>query len=155
FALEEPVAHSAKTLAGVIDGIRYHVPDVEYDPAKLRKTLESMSGKVFLYDHFGAATFETIKDKMRYMAHAFGVHDFFLDHLTALAATLDDDERKAIDKMMADLSKLTLELDSTIYFISHLSTPEGKSHEEGGRVLEKHFRGSRSIGYWSHFLFCL
>lgn len=155
FALEEPVAHSAKTLAGVIDGIRYHVPDVEYDPAKLRKTLESLSGKVFLYDHFGAATFETIKDKMRYMAHAFGVRDFFLDHLTALAATLDDDERKAIDKMMADLSKLTLELDSTIYFISHLSTPEGKSHEEGGRVLEKHFRGSRAIGYWSHFLFAL
>ena len=25
--------------------------------------------------------------------------------------------------------------------------------EEGARVMERHFRGSRSIGYWSHFLF--
>jgi twinkle protein len=37
--------------------------------------------------------------------------------------------------------------------VSHLTTPEGKAHEEGGRVLEKQFRGSRSIAYWSHFLF--
>jgi twinkle protein len=155
FALEEPVHHSAKTLAGVIDGVRYHVPGVVYEPAKLEATLRGMSGKVYLYDHFGAATFDTIVDKMRYMAHAFGVKDFFLDHLTALAATMGDDERKAIDKMMAELSALTIELDATIYYISHLTTPEGKSHEEGGRVLEKHFRGSRAIGFWTHFIFAI
>lgn len=155
FALEEPVHHSAKTLAGVIDGVRYHVPGEKFDPKRLLKTLESLKGRVYFYDHFGSATWETIKEKMRYMAHAFGVKDFFLDHLTALAATLDEDERKAIDVMMAELSALTLELDCTIYYVSHLSTPEGKSHEEGGRVMERHFRGSRAIGYWSHFLFAL
>lgn len=152
-ALEEPVHHSAKTLAGVIDGVRYHVPGVEYDRAKLRTTLEWMDGKAYFYDHFGAATFDAIKDKVRYMAHSLGCKDIFIDHLTALAATMDDDERKAIDKMMAELSAIAIELDVTIYFISHLSTPDGKPHEEGGRVLEKHFRGSRAIGYWSHFLF--
>lgn len=151
--LEEPPHHTAKTLAGVIDGVRYHVPGVQYDVAKLRQRLEWMQGKVHLYDHFGAATFESIRDKVRYMTHSLGCKDIFLDHLTALAATMDDDERKAIDKMMAALSSLALELDITLYFISHLTTPEGKPHEEGGRVLEKHFRGSRAIGYWSHFLF--
>jgi twinkle protein len=154
-ALEEPPHHSLKTLAGVIDGVRYHVPGTEYDPAQLRKTVESMNGKVFLYDHFGAATFETIVEKMRYMRHSLGIRDFFLDHLTALAATMGDDERKAIDTMMAELSALTIELDCTIDYISHLTTPEGKSHEEGGRVQERHLRGSRAIAYWSHFIFAL
>jgi twinkle protein len=82
-----------------------------------------------------------------------GVQDIFLDHLTALAAAIDTDERKAIDAIMAELSSLTQELECTIYYVSHLTTPEGKAHEEGGRVLEKQFRGSRSIAYWSHFLF--
>lgn len=82
--------------------------------------------------------------------------DIFLDHLTALAAAIDEqDERKAIDKIMAELSALTQELDCTIYYISHLTTPDGKPHEEGGRVFEKHFRGSRSIAYWSHFMFAM
>lgn len=154
-ALEEPTHHTAKTIAGVMDGIRYHVPGIDYDPAKLEATLRSMQGKVYLYDHFGSATYETVIEKMRYMHHAFGVRDFFLDHLTALAATMGDDERKAIDKMMAELSALMIELDSTLDYISHLTTPDGKSHEEGGRVLERHLRGSRSIAYWSHFIFAL
>ena len=57
-----------------------------------------------------------------------------------------------LDAIMGELSSLTQELDCTIYYVSHLTTPEGKAHEEGGRVLEKQFRGSRSIAYWSHFL---
>lgn len=153
--LEEPPHHSLLTLAGVIDGVRYHVPGVQFDREKRRERLEWLQGRATFYDHFGAATFATVKDKIRYMAHSRGCRDIFLDHLTALAATIDDDERKAIDKMMADLSKLALELDVSLYYISHLTTPDGKPHEEGGRVLEKHFRGSRAIGYWSHFLFGL
>jgi len=156
FHLEESPPHTAKTLAGVIDGVRYHVPGVQYDPEKLKATLRGLSGRVHLFNHFGGITYESVIEKMRYMRHAFGVQDFFLDHLTALAAVMDgDDERKQIDKMMAELAALMLELDSTLYYISHLTTPEGKAHEEGGRVLEKHLRGSRSIVFWSHFIFAL
>lgn len=154
-ALEEATHHTLKTVAGVIDGVRYHVPGVEYDEEKAAATMRSLQGRLFMYDHFGGATYETVIEKIRYMHHAFGVRDFFLDHLTALAATMGDDERKAIDLMMAELSALMIELDSTLYYISHLSTPDGKSHEEGGRVLERHLRGSRSIAYWSHFIFAL
>lgn len=152
-ALEEAPAHTLRTIAGIIDGVRYHVPGVQFDPHQLRRTVASLIGKVHLYDHFGAATFETIVAKIRYMVHSLGCRDIFLDHLTALAATVGEDERKAIDLMMAELSALVQELDITLYFISHLTTPEGKAHEEGGRVQERHFRGSRSIAYWSHFLF--
>lgn len=151
--LEEPPAQTLKTLAGMFMGKRVHVPGVEYDREELRATLEGLRGRVYLYDHFGSMSFDVIRDKIRYMVRALGVRDIFLDHLTALAASIDTDERKAIDKIMAELSSLTQELDCTIYYVSHLTTPEGKAHEEGGRVLEKQFRGSRSIAYWSHFLF--
>lgn len=151
--LEEPPSMTAKTVAGMMMGKRVHVPEVEYDRDELRDTLLSLSGRVYLYDHFGSMCFEVIKQKIRYMVRALGVKDIFLDHLTALAAAIETDERKAIDAIMAELSSLCQELDCTIYYISHLTTPEGKAHEEGGRVLEKQFRGSRSIAYWSHFLF--
>jgi twinkle protein len=151
--LEEPPAHTLRTLAGMKMGKRVHVPGVTYKQDDLRATIDTLNGKVFFYDHFGAMGWDAIKEKMRFMVLALGCKDIFLDHLTALAASIDEDERKAIDKIMAELSALTQELDCTIYFVSHLTTPEGKPHEEGGRVLEKQFRGSRSIGYWSHFLF--
>lgn len=151
--LEEPVALTAKTIAGMMMGQRVHVPGVEYDRDQLRETLVSLEGRVFLYDHFGSMDWKSIKKRIRYMVRGCGVKDIFLDHLTALAAAIDEDERKAIDKIMAELSSLTQELECTIYYVSHLTTPDGTPHEEGGRVLEKQFRGSRSIAYWSHFLF--
>lgn len=152
-ALEEHPTHTLRILAGKSLNKRIHVPGHGVPEAKIKKAISDLSGKVYFYDHFGAADYETIKEKIRYMVVSLGCKDIFLDHLTALAAAVDEDERKAIDTIMADLASLTQQLDCTIYYISHLTTPEGKSHEEGGRVLEKHFRGSRSIAYWSHFLF--
>jgi twinkle protein len=95
-----------------------------------------------------------VKEKMEYLHHAHGVQYFFLDHLTALAAW-QDDERKALEVIMSEMAMLSKKLPCTILFISHLATPEGKSHEEGGRVTIRHFKGSRSIGYWSHYMFAL
>jgi twinkle protein len=46
-------------------------------------------------------------------------------------------------------------LDFALFLVSHLATAEGKPHEEGGRVMLKHFRGSRAIGQWSNFVFGL
>lgn len=157
FSLEEPVHHSARTLAGVIDGVRYHVPGVEYDQAQLRKTLESLLGKAYFFDPTSdRATYEGVIEKMRYMRHAFGVRHFFLDNLTSLIAMMDEDnERKAIDRMMADFVALMIELDSILYFVSHLNTPEGKAHEEGGRVKENQLRGSRAIAFTANFIFAV
>lgn len=154
-ALEEHPAHTLKVLAGKSVSKRLHIPGEQVPEADVREAIKGLDGKVFFYNHFGAAAWDTIKDKIKYMVQALDCRDIFLDHLTALAAAIDEDERKAIDAIMADLSALAQQLDCTIYYISHLTTPEGKSHEEGGRVLEKHFRGSRSIAYWSHFLFGL
>lgn len=154
-ALEENPAHTLKVLAGKSINKRLHVPNHGVAKAEVDKAVAGLSGKVFFYNHFGAADYETIKNKIRFMVQSLGCRFIFLDHLTALAASIEDDERKAIDKIMADLSSLAQQLDCSIFYVSHLTTPEGKPHEEGGRVLEKHFRGSRAIAYWSHFLFGL
>ena len=56
---------------------------------------------------------------------------------------------------MPELASMVEQHDFTLHFISHLTTPSGTAHEEGGRVLEKHFTGSRAIARWSHNLFAL
>jgi twinkle protein len=56
---------------------------------------------------------------------------------------------------MKEMASLAKALKIIIHFISHLATPEGKSHEEGGHVSIRHFKGARAIGFWAHFMFGL
>jgi twinkle protein len=153
FMLEQHPVETLKRVAGKMDGRLYHLPDSDQSglPETLRK-MQSGPGQLYLYDNFGATEWPVIRDRMRYLRHAFGVRLFYLDHLTALAAA-EDDERKALEQITADMAALNKELQSWTLFVSHLASPEGKSHEEGGRVTIKQFKGSRAIGFWSHFLF--
>lgn len=152
--LEENPVKTLRTLAGMRLGKRVHVPGVEFDEAALEKVIDEMDGLFFPYNHFGAKDWDSIKGVIRYMILGLGIKDIFLDHLTALLAHAEDD-RKELDVIMADLASLVEQHDATIHFISHLTTPTGTAHEEGGRVLEKHFTGSRAIARWAHNLFAL
>lgn len=151
-SLEQSPGETGLRLAGKIAKIPLHVPD-RWDEVEFDKAFDEITTgdeKVFLYDHFGSAEWDLIKARIEYLAHSEGIRYFFLDHLTALSA---DSDREAIDQIMADLGGLVKSLDVALIFISHLNTPEGKPHEEGGRVMIRHFRGSRSIGFWSHYMF--
>ncbi len=154
FYLEQEPVETARRVAGKVAHKRFHVPDAGWTQDELLETWDKLmdSGKIYLYNHFGCTEWEIIESRIRYLVHACGVKDIFLDHLTALAAA-EDDERKALERIMADIGSLVKELDITLYFISHLATPEGRPHEEGGRVMIRHFKGSRAIGYWCHFMF--
>jgi twinkle protein len=147
---EEQPKHTLKTLGGMAIRKRVHVPGTEYDRAAHREAMESFKGLYFPLA-LRSRDFEEVKSNIRYLVHAEGVRDFFIDPMTALVATVED-ERRALDAMMCELAGLAEELDITIHLVSHLSTPEGKSHEDGGRIAEKHFRGSRSVAYWAHFM---
>lgn len=133
----------------------FHIPGMLYtDEEKLEAYEATMgSGRVFMYNHFGHTDYETIKSRIRFMAVSCNCTFIYLDHITALVSgDKDGDERKQLDYIMTDLASLVRELNINIHFISHLSTPEGKPHEEGGRVQIKHFRGSRAIGQWSSYM---
>jgi twinkle protein len=157
FSLEQHVVETAKRIAGKAAGKVFHIPDAGWTPEDLDAAWEKLEGgrKVFLYDSFGANEWGPISEKMEYLVHAKGVRYVFLDHLTALAAGSEDDERVALENIMAEMSKLAQRLGLTIFFVSHLATPEKGSHEEGARVTIRQFKGSRAIGFWSHFMFGL
>lgn len=155
--LEQAPSETLQRIAGKMDGKLYHIPDGLSTREELASAIDKIecNGKVFLYDSWGASEWDVIKNKVRYLAHSEGVELFYIDHLTALAA-MADDEKKALEKIMAEMAGLCQELGIIIHLVSHLSTPEGgKSHEEGARVMIKHYKGSRSIGFWCHFIFAI
>lgn len=154
FFLEEPAPKTVRTIAGKIANKQFHKPDSGIDPLEIEEGIKKLNGKIYLYNHFGYKDWSTIKRKIRYMALALGIKDIFIDHLTALVAE-EDNKNDALNRIMADMSSLANSLDISIYYISHLRTPDGTSHEEGGRVKENQFIGSRAIAQWSHYMFAL
>jgi len=156
FMLEQQPVETAKRVAGKFAGKAFHIPDGSWTQDELVKVIERLEADdhLFFYDSFGATDWEVIASTIRYLAHSEGVRLFYVDHLTALAAAAED-ERKALEAIMADMGALVKELGIVIHLVSHLATPEGKPHEEGGRVMIRHFKGSRAIGFWCHYMFGL
>lgn len=156
FSLEQHPVETAKRIAGKVAHKPFHIPDAGWTEGDLDAAWDRLmkNGKVFLYDSFGANEWATIEQKIEYLVHAHGVRYIFLDHLTALAAA-EEDERIALEKIMADMGALVKRLNIALFLISHLATPESGSHEEGARVTIRQFKGSRAIGFWCHYMFGL
>lgn len=156
FFLEQPPDETVKRVCGKFAKRSFHVPDDGWTQDELVHAMDKLEGddRVVLYDSFGVTDWAVIADAMRFLFHSEGTRVFYLDHLTALAASKDD-ERKELEKIMAEMAGLVKELGIIIHLVSHLATPEGTPHEEGGRVMIRHFKGSRSIGFWCMFMFGL
>lgn len=148
--LEQKPTESAKRIAGKIAGKRFHVPNAGWTPDELKESVSHLKGKVTFYDSWGETEWDVVKGKIRYMAVTLGHKLIYVDHLTALADT--SNEKESIEQIMKEMAGLANELSVIITYVSHLATPEGKPHEEGGRVMIRHFKGSRAIGFWSYFL---
>ncbi len=156
FFLEEQPKDTAMALMSKHANKPLHIPGTPHTQAEKDAAFKTLDGWVYYFDHFGATEYENIKSRMRYLVVSLGVKHIFLDHITALTSgDMENDERKRIDFIMTDLASLVRELKFNIHFISHLNTPDGKPHEEGGRVMIRHFRGSRALGQWSSFMFGL
>jgi len=153
--LEEPAHKTLKVLAGKRVNKRFHIPadkGGDWTIEELTEGINDLRGKVYLYNHFGSKDWESIEAKIRYMVVALGIKDIYLDHLTALVAQ-EDNEYKALNRIMEEMASLVQDLDCTIFYISHLRKAAGTPHEEGGHVSADQFKGSGAIVYWSNFLF--
>jgi len=153
--LEEAPEDTLTSVMSKHVSIPFHIPDSVYTQEQKDKAFDDVTStnRLFLYDSFGYTDYEIIKSRIRYMVVSCGCKYIFLDHITALVSSAEvADERRELDNIMTSLASLVRELNFTLFLISHLTSPEGKSHEEGGRVTIKQFRGSRSIGQWSSFM---
>jgi len=159
FYLEQMPVETAKRIGGKIAGKQFHIPNLEGEEPRwttedLRNTLMDprLEENLTMYNAFGITQWESLKPKIIYLAEK-GVKHFFIDHLTAMATGGDRDEKTELENIMSELAGLGQRMGLIFHVISHLTTPEGKSHEEGGRVTIRQFKGSRAIGYWSYFMF--
>ena len=151
--LEQQPTETVTRVAGKLAGKRFHVPDGSWTKEERNEWVTKLDGKVTLYDNFGETEWSVVASKVRYMAISEGIRIFYIDHLTAMADT--SDERGSLEQIMKEMASLAKALKIIIHFISHLATPDGKSHEEGGHVSMRHFKGARAIGFWTHFAFGL
>lgn len=168
FSWEAGPTTTFKSVLGKLAGKRFHIPYDEDDPDlaqnppwtmdELRSTIEHYENKcapLYINDHYGAVDFDSVAQRVRFLAKSEGVKHFLLDPVAALVAQ-EEDERKALDRIFASLAMLAQETESELHVVSHLTRPEyGPPHEEGGRVMLRHFRGSNAITMWADFVFGL
>ena len=153
--LEQPPVETLKRLAGKIAGKPFHIPAEEggYTQAELDAAIDRLSDQENLLfgGNFAASDWADIKGRIRYLAVSKGVKVVYLDNLTALIDPAN--ERSSVETIIKEMALLAQELSVIIILVCHLATPEGKSHEEGGRVSLKQFKGSRAIGAFAHYAF--
>lgn len=154
-SLEQPPEETIKRVLGKHLSKRLHIPNGGWTDEDLENAATIASTlPLYFYDHFGQIDWPSVESRIVYMVKSLGCRSIYLDHLTALVAGAED-ENKELQKIMARLAGMGSEMGHRLHYISHLATPEGKPHEEGGRVMLRHFRGSRAIGFWTHFAFGL
>lgn len=160
FLLEEAPQRTVKILAGKHLNLPLHKPDTHVDSGRVEeaiKAFHSPSELVYVFDHKGSRDWETIYTQCKYLAAVQGVRNIIIDPLTAIISHEENTDR-ALHKLMADMAVLTqAPYNCAVFFSSHLNEPprDKVPHEEGGRVKEAHFAGSRAMIRFSNYVFAL
>ena len=119
----------------------------EYDLA--RTSLNET--ELFVYDSHGIADFESLFNRVEFMATALDCDVIVLDHITAAVAGMafgDDgmnSERLVIDDLMKRLRSLVERSGCHLDVISQLRKSSGRGYEEGERISIQDLRGSGSL----------
>lgn len=144
-----------KTAQGYV-AIHNNVPlgDLRKNPSLLTEdqwdnSIEEVLGeRMYFYDHFGSMASDSLLGKLRYLSVGLGCDFIILDHISIVISGTEsssEGERRDIDVLMTKLRMLIESTGVGIIAICHLSKPEGKAHEEGGRVTLSQLRGSQSL----------
>lgn len=150
---EERPAQTVKRLAGKIDKTFYHKPDVVYDKEKLRSTIQSFKEKLFMYQAFQSADWDTLKTYIRYVVSE-GVKDIIIDPVTKLTNHLSSsDTETELRRISDEIACMAQDLKFFYIITCHLKAPlTGKPHEKGGAIESNQFRGSRAMMENCHLL---
>jgi len=160
FSFEQDAADTVRRLVGGMLNKPLHIPGAWWDEDLIKDKIKELENKVYVYDNWGGAKVEDIVPKMRYLTKAYDVKLFVIDHLTALAAKMDGDERRGIEKAMELLASLTRELRCSILLVSHLARDKISGTKEdtwgaGRKPVMENFKGSGAIEAWADAVFGL
>lgn len=92
----------------------------------------SENDRIMIFDPEDERTAENIMNKIMYFVKAHDCRFVFLDHITMMSYQNEDDDRKFLDKLCADLKQMTTTLDIFLCVVSHVND-EGKTR--GSRAL--------------------
>jgi twinkle protein len=152
-SFEQSLSDLRLRMAGYILNVPAHKPEAVTDIKDIDKVWkDSYNNKLFVHENkSGIPRASELYTKMRCYVKSSKADVIVIDNLTQISAD-EKEERKAIDIIMRDMQKLSVELNITIIIVSHLAKPEGKSYEEGRRVTASALRGSQAIQSNSFFV---
>lgn len=129
-------------------GVLRRNPDALSDEQWDDTITQVLGERMYFYDHFGSLASDSLLGKLRYMAVGLQCDFIVLDHISIVISGTEsssEGERRDIDVLMTKLRMLVEETGVGLIAICHLSKPDGKAHEEGGRVTLSQLRGSQSL----------
>ena len=147
FKLEEKPAMTVRRVAGKIKHKQFHIPDGDFTQEELIEGVNSLKGKIHMFDSYGATRWDKLKIAIRQAVILYGCKDIFIDPITRLTAGMSPSETETeLRKFSDEISKMAKDLGFTYYCFCHLRAPQtGQPHERGGRVQSNQFRGSRAM----------
>lgn len=111
--------------------------------AQRREALARISAlPLWILDHYGHLGFQDNLDAIRYARRRFGVRWFLVDHLGFLVPEDEDDERRAVEKVIRALALLANTEDLCIWLIAH---PSNSYVNDRRRVMLKDLKGASAV----------
>lgn len=101
----------------------------------------------FILDHYGEATFEDVRDAIRYSIRRHGIKIALVDHLGFLARGSGDGERQRIEEVVRALATIAVQDEVTIVLIAH---PNRLSKAQQRRVKLTDLKGASAIEQDTH-----
>ena len=134
-----------------LDSVKQELGDEVLDSTYEKVFMGKNAGRVWVHAHHGVNNLEDIFSKLRYMIIGLDCRWMVVDHLHMFVlATLESDERKAIDGIMHRLRTMVEETGCGMILVSHLRRIDGnRGHENGIETGLNHLRGSQSIAQLS------
>jgi twinkle protein len=144
---EESVIKTTRLLLAKVEGRIFHDPQVEYDPADVKRAAQILDDRIFLLDKYQHVGWKSLKEDIYDAAQNKGCKLVFVDPITNLTNGIPAAEANTVLQEIAqDMAAMSLDLGICIFIFCHLKAPEaGPPHERGGKVYSNQFAGSRAM----------
>lgn len=140
---QSPVGTVQKLMRGEVGGDFTSVSESERRAAFDR--LDRLP--LYILDHYGEATFEDVRDAVRYAIRRHGVRIALIDHLGFLARGSGEGERQRIEEIVRALATIAVQDEVTIVLIAH---PNRLSKAQQRRVQLTDLKGASAIEQDTH-----